>query len=221
MGLASAFGQTRSVDNFDKVRVSGSITATLVQGNDSKVKYEILRGNESDFVTEVKNGTLIVKFKDKLMNWGNNNGKARVTITYKSLKSVDVSAGSTVKGEDVIEADDFDIDVSSGASCKLNVEAGDVSVDVSSGSTLTLDGKAGDLDVDVSSGATFNGSDMEAGYVNIDASSGSSARVWVKDHLVADATSGASITYRGNPGKTDIDSGKWSGGSVRKVGGSK
>jgi len=217
----SSYAQTRNLDAFEKLRVSGGIEVNLFKSNDHKADIEMERGEYDDLVTEVKGGVLVIKFKSKKLSWGNNNNKASIDLYYKTLRSLDISAGSTVKGSEPISSGSMDIDVSSGARCAVELETGELSVDISSGASCTLSGSAEDQKVDVSSGASYNGEKLASKYTNVDASSGASARVWVTDRLVADASSGASIRYKGNPKKTDIDSGKWSGGSVKKMGGDK
>ena len=100
---------------------------------------------------------------------------------------------------------------------EISVEASSVDSDVSSGASTRISGSTKRLNVDVSSGGSFVGSDLEANDVDADVSSGGSVKVWAKKSLTADASSGGSIKYKGNPDKTNIDSGKYSGGSVRKM----
>ena len=215
----SLSAQTREVDDFEKIRVSGGIAVTIIESNDTKVDIDIIRGDYDALITEVKGNTLTIKFKDKILNWGSNNNKAKVDVYYRNLNAITVSSGSSVKGNDVIKATRMDIDVSSGSTCSIEVNADRVDVDVSSGSSVSVKGSSDELDVDVSSGSTYNGTKLEAASVDVDASSGSTARVWATERLNADATSGSSIKYKGDPKKKDIDSGKWSGGSVKKMGG--
>ncbi len=219
MASQTAFSQTRDLNSFDKLRVSGGITVKLIKSNDTKADIDMQRGDYDDLITEVKGDVLTIKFKSKMLNWGNNNGKATIDLYYSSLESIDASAGCTIRGDDVIRSQDMDIDVSSGSTVSVEVETGDLTVDVSSGATCSLSGSADDQEVDVSSGASYRGRELASKYTNVDASSGSSATVWASERLVADASSGATIRYKGNPKKKDVDSGKWSGGSVKQIGG--
>ena len=217
----SLTSQTRDLDGFEKLRVSGGIAVTLIQSSDTKADIEIIKGDYDKLTTEVKGNTLVIKFKSKGLNWGNNNNKAKINLYYSSLNSIDISSGSSVKGEQAISSTRMDIDASSGSSCSIEVNADRLNVDVSSGSTVTLRGDADQLEVDASSGSTYDGSKFESASVSVDASSGSSAKVWATERLIADANSGGSVMYKGNPKKKDIDAGKWSGGSIKQMGGKK
>lgn len=175
--VISLGAQTRTLSDFSKIDLSGSITATLVQSNESKIDIKMIKGSEESLITEVSGGKLTVKFKKGFMNW-NNNKKAEVTIYYAKLNEIDASAGSAVKSDDVITGNALTFDVSSGANMQLSVE--------------------GDM-------------------VNIDASSGASITCVANKSIEAEASSGGSIKYIGEPTKQNIDVGKYSGGSVTQM----
>ena len=211
----SGFSQTRNLENFDELRVSSGISVTLYPSNENRAEIDMVKGEIDDLITEVRNGTLHIKYKNnKLFNWGNNNRETKIDLYFKSLHSIDVSSGSTVRGERELSVDDMDLEVSSGATLVLVLKSGETKVDVSSGSTLRISGESQDLNVDVSSGATFDGKEFKARNVDVDVSSGSTAMVWATERLIADASSGASVRYKGNPRDKSIDVGKYSGGSV-------
>ena len=186
--------QTRTLDDFHAVAVAGGITATLVKSNTTSIDIEMIKGDIDDLITKVEGGRLKVKFKSK-MGWGNNN-KANVTIHYTAFDEVDASAGSSIKSNDVVTASRLSVDASSGANINLEIESKMVKTDCSSGAHISLKGTAEEATYDVSSGATIE--------------------LVANKSLKAEASSGGSIEYIGNPTNVDIDSGKYSGGTVRK-----
>ncbi len=210
-------GQTRDIDNFSKLRVSGNIKVNLIAGSSNKADIKIVRGDYDKLKTDVVNGVLTIKFKRKGIWGGGNNDKANIDLYYTEIDGLDVNAGASVKGSDVLSADDMDIDVSSGSSCDVVIDANTVDIDVSSGSSLSVRGEGGDLEADVSSGSRLSASKLVCEKVDVDVSSGGSAAVHATNHIVAEADSGGSIKYKGNPKKKDIDSGKYSGGSVKAI----
>ena len=155
--------------NFNSVHISTSIEATLVKSNSTKVEFTMKKGVAKNLITEVKNGRLYVKTKSNKNGWGGNNTSAEVTVYYTNLDEVKASAGCTVRSEDVIEASNMEIDVSSGSSVSLEVEAEHVEVDVSSGSTLKLKGSADRGDFDACSGSTLNAYKFVTDKANVEA----------------------------------------------------
>jgi hypothetical protein len=79
---------------------------------------------------------------------------------------------------------------------------------------VELKGKAKSLTAEASSAGQIDAYDLEAESVTAAASSAGSLKVNVTNNLVAHASSGGNIRYRGNPSKSMTDSS--SGGSVKK-----
>ena len=209
-----AYGQTtRTVGNFNKVSASSSVKVKLIKSNEQKVEFKMTRGNEEDLITEVKNNKLIIKIKSSMFNW-KSNGKANVKVYYTDLNSVEASAGATVKGDELIHAEEMNVEVSSGATVDVEVEAKNIDAEVSSGARLALEGSAEYGDFEVSSGGNLNAADMICDKVSAEASSGGNLKVHANKKLKADASSGGNIRYKGSAEHTNTDSG-WSGSISR------
>ena len=216
--LSFSNAQTRSLDKFSSIRVCGGIKVNLTQGSIPSAKIEMIQGDIDDLVLMVKGDQLVIEFKSKKNGfWGPKSRKATIDLTYTVLDEISACAGANVLSDKVIKANDFDADASSGASIKIGLDADNIDVDVSSGANITLRGNVGSIDVEASSGASYHGLELSAEEVNVDVSSGASAKVWATKSLDAEASSGGSVRYKGNPSDLDLDVGKYSGGSIRKI----
>lgn len=208
-----SFGQTRSITDFKSLSTSGSVKVELIKSSAPKIEYKMLKGKDEDLITEVKNGKLSIKIKNK---WGMSNAKADVKVYYTSLNSISSSAGSTIQSFEKVNANDMSISSSSGSRISLMLNANSTAVNSSSGSSITLSGDVkGAGTFDSSSGSSINASDLSINDANVEASSGSSISLWVKNKISADASSGGNIKYKGSPATVDTD--KSSGGSVSKM----
>jgi hypothetical protein len=206
--------ETRSLDKFNTISVAGSVKVILVKGNSNKAEIETVNASTDDLITSIKNGQLKIKFKDSKGKWINNK-KAIVTLTYRNIEGISAAAGSSVKSDDILETGDLYINVSSGAMTKLEVQTSELRLSVSSGGSLILEGQADEADVDVSSGGSINGRDLKAQYVKATASSGGAAKVWAVKSFKANASSGGTVKYKGDPSKTEVNSGY--SGSIKKM----
>lgn len=212
----NAQDESRSLEAFDNISVSGSFDVDLYKGS-PKANITMVKGDIEDLKMEVKRGTLYISFKNKT-GWSvGNNRQADIDLYVKDLSAIEVSAGSSVNSEFTLMATEFNADASSGASLSIALECKDLDADVSSGARIEIEGSSDKLNVDVSSGGSYNGKRLKAKDVDADVSSGGSIKVWVTESLEADASSGGSIRYKGEPRQTDLDSGKWSGGSIKKI----
>ncbi len=209
--------QTRDLNAFHALDVSGGIAVELIKSESPKAEVTIIKGDMDDLMTEVSSGTLEIYFKRKAgYNWGGGE-KARVILYTADLDAVETSAGAKVEGKETNLCNSLTVNASSGSSIALNVEAKQVNADASSGARISLDGSSGELDGDVSSGANINASLMKTQHVDAEASSGGKITVWSVESIKAGSSSGGAVKYKGDPTNTDIDKDKWSGGSVSKI----
>lgn len=164
---------------------------------------------------KVSNGTLKVRMKNSFKNWKNaDNGSMNVQISCKNLEAISGSAAADISGGTSIKSTNFKVNASSAAEIDLNLEVNNLDIDASSGADVSLKGNTQKLSVDISSGADLKAYDLKAENVRVDASSGADAKVFASKEIDADASSGADISYKGDPTKEKIKSS--SGGDVNK-----
>ena len=217
IALLAGDKETRSLKSFDAIRVSSGISATLIKSNENKIDIEATGIDLNKIETKVSGDELNVKIDQSWWKMGwNSKRKVNVVIYYtESLSSIESSSGSYIESDEIMDNDRLSVDAASGSKIELEVNTEKLQGDVSSGSTIVIDGTATIANIDASSGSSFRGSDLSVEDANLEASSGSSIKIKVSDKLKAEASSGASIKYGGNPSNTSID--KSSGGSVHKM----
>ncbi len=205
--------QTRNVRDFNAIDVSAGIDLYVMMGNTEEVKIVADNDIIDDIKTEVRNGTLHIYMKqNKWFNWGGTKTR-KAYVSVKELVELHASAGSDVKSENMLEGETLEISASSGSDIELTVRYKNLSLDTSSGSDAELSGKVKFLKLSASSGSDIDASDLEAVNCRASASSGSEISLTVTDELDADASSGADISYNGNPKAKNIN--ESSGGDVR------
>jgi hypothetical protein len=210
----NAFAQTtRTIKDFSALTVSGSITAELIKSTTPKVEITMLKGQETDVVTDVSSGELKVKMKNGY--YGRCSSRASVKIYYTALQEISANAGSKISSKEKIEGDNIDVSASSGSSVSLQITTSKIGANASSGSRLNLYGKCINGDFDASSGATISASDLSVENLEVDASSGASLDVWATESIDADSSSGGNIKFKGEPKKKKL-SRNMSGGRIDK-----
>jgi hypothetical protein len=192
-------GQSKSLLAFDRIKTGGSVKVNLVQSDNYKAEYVITKGYEEDLIIEVQNRTLTVKISGKSTWRKNRDTKAKVTVYAKEIRSVDCSAGSTLRSDDVWKTPEMKINVSSGASCSLRIEVGNLVAEASSGGKISLEGKSETSELEASSGATISAFALTTLSADVGVSSGGSIKLYASESLKAAASSGGSILYKGNP----------------------
>lgn len=202
--------QTRNVTPFTGIKVGEGIDVYLKKGDKESVRVEVTGTDAANVLTEVSGSYLKIHMKD-----GNyRKVEAKVYVTYVKVDKLSASSAGSIFSEGVIKADNMEIDVSSAGSVEVQVDVKTLTVDASSAAEVELKGKTIELEAEASSAAQIDAYDLEASKVEADVSSGASMKINVLQDLQAHASSGGSIRYRGNPGKSITDAS--SGGSVRK-----
>jgi hypothetical protein len=206
----SQSSQKRNVGSFTGIKVSEGIDVYLKQGEKEEV---VVQSSEPEkIVTEVSGSYLKIHLRSDNNGWGKIS--AKVYVTYVRLSKLSASSAGNIFSEAPIRSESLDIQCSSAANIEISVEGKKVIVDASSAGQVELKGRIKTLIAESSSAAQIDAYDLESEEVEVDASSGASIKVSVKSALNANASSGASIRYRGNPGKSFTNSS--SGGSVKK-----
>jgi hypothetical protein len=188
--------QKRNIGAFYRIESSAGIEVVLTKGG--KEELGVVVGDQSyinEVRTVVSNGTLKISREGDWKFWNTwKNWKVKVYVSYVNLESIDVSSGSTVRGE--------------------GLDLNKLAVDLNSGAVVELEGRVGTLQIDASSGASFRSYGLKASKCIADVSSGAGIQVTVEKEINADASSGGYIRYKGEGLIRNIDVS--SGGSVKK-----
>ena len=210
---APVFGQNteiRKLDAFTSLQVSEGIDINLIKGKSPQAKITVKGIDMKEVLTDVSGGEL----KIHLDGHSHNNVDVSIDLTYVMLESITASSAADVKSLSIIEASTFKIKASSAADITLNIKVKDLDVKGSSAADILLSGSVDKQTVDISSAADYKAFELISKFADISASSASDAKINVTEQLVANANSGASIKYKGNPDKIREHSS--SGGDVEQ-----
>jgi hypothetical protein len=203
--------ETRTLSHFNGVSVSSAIEVILKKGNEEKAELVVSGTDIKNVLTDVSGSELKIGMRS-----GNyHHVDATVYLTYKELESIDISSAAKLHCDEAIQADAMEINVSSAGKGDVNLNVNKLNVDISSAGNLTVKGRAGKQDIEVSSAGGYNGEDLQSEEAEVKVSSAGNARINVNKSLDAEANSGGSIKYKGNPDKEYTSEN--SGGNVRKT----
>jgi hypothetical protein len=203
--------ETRNLSHFDGISVSSAVEVILKHGTEEKAEVVVSGTDADNVITEVTGSDLKIHMRS-----GNyHHVDATVFLTYKELKEIEISSAAKVQADEPIQANEMNIDVSSAGKGNVNLNVGKLNVDISSAGNLDAKGKASKQNVEVSSAGGYDGEELLCDETEVDVSSAGHARVCAAKSLNAEANSGGSIKYSGNPEKEYTSEN--SGGNVRKV----
>ncbi len=188
--------QNRETDPFDQITVFGKLEVYIQKGSKTNVKLESDEIDLDNITTRTDGKELKISLSEKLLS---NTKKAKITITYNSIKKISANAGSEVNTVDTLVGKGFELESFSGSSLYVYAKCDSIDIDISSGSLVSIEGTAGQLDIEVGTRATFSGYEFICNNANVKANSGGLAKVKVTGSLNASATTKGNIIYDGEP----------------------
>jgi hypothetical protein len=201
--------ETRPLAGFDAIAVGGGIDLFVRLGEEFRVEVET-DGDLAEIVTEVRDGTLEIhrpRSVSRIFDWGDDGA---VHVTLPKLTALRASGGSDVRGEGTFSGDRLELVASGGSDLAIDVAVDTLHATVSGGSDARLAGSARSARLHTSGGSDLDASGLSVVEAEIRGSGGSDVEVSVSYKLVARASGGSDIIYRGNPMTVSIDA---SGGS--------
>jgi hypothetical protein len=193
--LAKAQDQ-RKFDYFDAVSATGDVTVTLIKA-DAPSASIVSEGIDEDNITMyIKDGMLRIQL---IEGWFDDSDEVDITVYYEQLRTVKAAAGARVLAEGTIESEELKLKAASGAILEASVSCESLSVSVSEGAELTVSGTTERQDVHVNTGAQYYGFALESPRSKVKSNTGGEAYVVARERLDANANTGGSIYYKGDP----------------------
>ena len=207
-GNGDVVSEERSIGNFDELKVSSGIDVFIRQGSDVSLMLEADENLHEVIKTEIVDNTLKIYTSKRIRQ-----AKAKqIYLVYENLNSIRVSSAGDVKGENTLETESLNIDLSSAGDLLLDLRADKVVCDISSAGDARLSGTTNSLEASLSSAGDLHAYELIAKRVRVNCSSAGDARVYAEEKLNASSSSAGSIYYKGDV--EDVNARTSSAGSI-------
>lgn len=200
-GSGTIVNETRDVSSFHGIEVGGAFEIVLIKAAKEKLELEMDDNLLALVTTKVHGGILVIDHEKDFRN----TSKLKITVYYKNLDFFDISGAASLFGDDLIKADEIEMEASGASDIDLKIETGKLEGDYSGASKVELKGSATKVEVETSGASVFQALDLETEDYDIDASGAAVARIWVTRKLSLEASGASSIKYKGSPSIDLID----------------
>ena len=195
---ASSGPETRrayELKGFAAVNATSAFETTIHRGSEFRV--EIVAGErEFDKLDiRVEGNTLHLARKSMTLT----GQRARAEITMPELKGLKSSGASMIRAEGFSSESPLDIESSGASKIEADLDAGSTTVKASGASNVKLTGRGTRLTVDLSGASNADLGSYKAEDTRVEVSGASSATVWTKGRLDAEASGASRVTYLGSP----------------------
>jgi Protein of unknown function (DUF2807). len=205
--------QSRNIESFNGIDVSGAIdvfvtqnasTSARVEGDDNLLEYVVM---------EVRGNILQVHSRE-----GYNlhpSKHLRVYVTSPEYKSFEASGACDIQSENQIKSNsEISIGLSGASDIKMDLDAPSVDADMSGAGTVELKGKTQNLSISGSGSSDIKCKDLMAENVRVDISGAGDAEVFASMKLDVEVSGAGTVKYKGTPSVSKNISGA---GSVKKI----
>jgi hypothetical protein len=209
-GNRNVVTQERSIsEDFESIKVSQGLDLYITQSNAVDLSIEADENLHELIMTEVEDGVLSIYTTENIRRAASR----RINVSVVNLSAIKATSGSDVYSTNTIEADELELNTTSGADMKIDVKTESLNCHSTSGSDIKVSGTTVLLVAEATSGSDIKASNLKAETSKVKATSGADISVNTSKELTARATSGADIRYSGNPEK--VEKSDSSSGSVR------
>ncbi|MBC8507766.1 MAG: DUF2807 domain-containing protein [Chloroflexi bacterium] len=204
-GSGDLITETRQVNNFDSIDLSGVGEVIITQGGSESLSIETDDNVMKHLKIVVENGTLKLGFEE---------GFQSITPTRLVFSvGVDDLTGLTVSGSgdikaDALKTDRLDVTVSGSGSVQVaDLSVSKVTVDISGSGKVNLGGDAADQVVTISGTGEYLAGDVCSTSVEIDVSGSGDATVCASESLDTNISGSGLVSYYGKPSVNSSGSG--------------
>lgn len=210
-GSMNVVTETRQIASFKAIEASGGLTIELLQDDTIGLTIEADDNLIELVVTEVDDEVLKIHLKERV-------GKHKaldVKVAFVTLEALRASAGVRVTSVTTLVGLALEHALSSGAYSDLNLDFETLTLEATSGSHAKLAGKVSELFIKSNAGSQVEASELQAQNATINTSSGAVNHIFVNNEMSIDASSGALVSYGGQPVNKSIETS--SGGEVKSL----
>lgn len=193
--------KTIELDAFDSVLASGNLELVLIPGDAERAIVEISGAPQDELSVKTVRGELRINYINALIY---KNYEAKVTVWYKSLRSVRGNAGARIRSDAPLTSNHLELRAASGSIVELSIDVQSLEASASEGGMLRVGGKAQSQDANAITGGQYEAFRLDCQNTYVRASLGGQAEVVALKKLEATAHTGGSIEYRGDPEQSNV-----------------
>ncbi len=160
--LTAQHSEQRELEDFHRVQLDGNIRLFLIQGEYPSVLLETRRERHlQDYVTEVRNGTLHLYFKNK----HHNDHKVKVYLNHTGIDNLHMDGFVRLRSDDPISEETLTIKGDGFITGRVAVDVEDLQINLDGFTSFTVSGTAQRANLRVDGFGKIDAKHLEVGSV--------------------------------------------------------
>jgi hypothetical protein len=204
--------ESRTVQGFSAVALTGTGTLVITQGNTEALTIEAEDNLLPVLTSTVRDGRLTLGTKDRV---GIRPTKPiRYTLSVKNLNAIDISGSGDVQAT-ALKSERFTVEISGSGNAEIGqLTATTLKLDISGSGNITVAGTANRQEIDISGSGKVRADELVSKEAMVNTSGNGKATLRVSDTLDVRISGSGSVDYIGAPRITSHVSGS---GAVKQV----
>ena len=194
-GNGEIITETRAVDEFDALEISGMFDVILEPGNKPLVT---ITGDENlmQWISvKTSSGTLVIDSEKRLRS----ESGIKIVINYQALEEINSSGASNIIAEETLFGDRLRLIISGAGKTDLSLAVKSIDIEMSGAALIYLSGVAEVLRASLSGAGSMEAYSLETVNCELQISGVGSANVNVTGDLEAQVSGVGGVEYIGNP----------------------
>jgi Putative auto-transporter adhesin, head GIN domain len=200
--VKDANAETRKVESFHGVSVSGSIELYVSQGPQAVAVSAANQEDVDKIVTEVEGGILIIRFRDKKSwwsdQWNTTGRKFKAYVSAEQLDFLSQSGSGNIRIEGTLKSPELTFQVSGSGNIYGDIKTEQLEVRVSGSSNIRLTGIASNADFECSGSGNINAPGLTTDICEVSMSGSGNAELTVNKELSATISGSGNVRYGGS-----------------------
>ena len=193
--------EKRNVGTYDGIHIAGSYKVTLISGTEGAIE---LKGDEEDLeriASNVKNGTLTIKQKEKSWFGTWDTEMVYITIPVEDIDKVILSGSGEIDSRFTLEGNHFKTIVSGSGDINISVDVNHLDAMVTGSGEIILEGDASTVDFTVTGSGEIEATGVEASTGKAKITGSGDIEMYASEILDAFITGSGDVVCKGNPKK--------------------
>ncbi len=213
-GNGNIITKTRTVSDFDEIRMAGSFDVELLKGEEGTITIKADENLMDYIVTEVKNGHL--KIKSKKGYEIRSTKTILITVTFDDIEGVSLAGSGDISSSDFIDSSHLNLSILGSGDLDLKVSTKNLTSNISGSGNINLNGSSDEFTCTIAGSGNINGYNLKAGVTNAKIAGSGNVKVNAVDEIHAKIAGSGDVYYTGNPAVEKSNS--VGSGSLRKKG---
>jgi len=195
--------QTRKVDSFSEISLRIGAKVHLEQGSKQNLEIVAKSSTLDELITEVKDGTLIIRFPNKDFFWKTfQPGEITIYVTTPEINGLGISGSGDIIADNQIKTKILDLGISGSGNIKLSeLNAERVKGTISGSGDIVLGGKtpAQDLSISISGSGNLKAMDYRSVDVSVKIAGSGNVEIEAIKNLYVRLAGSGNVIYKGSP----------------------